>query len=94
MRSVLPAPALPLLLATLLLGGCGGGDAAPERTGEVPEGGACTGSAQCALGHTCAGCSASDAHCLAGCSEDADCARGHCEQVACITCPCVGQCAP
>lgn len=94
MRPVRPLLlALPLLLGPLLLAGCGG-DGAPERTGEVPEGAACKESAQCAPGHTCAGCSASDARCLAGCSEDADCASGHCEAVACITCPCVGQCAP
>ena len=49
----------------------------------------CFDQTQCPVNDKCV-----EGKCTPACSEDADCAAGHCEPVACITCPCVGQCAP
>lgn len=82
-----------LMLLTLSLGllaGCG--DSGPRNAGTVPAGGVCQASTQCAIDFACVGCANEDSHCLAGCETDADCSEGHCEQQACITCPCPGRC--
>lgn len=77
-----------LLIALGLLSGCG----ARERVAQVPAGGRCESSAQCAIDYACAGCTDTDAICTPGCTTDDDCSEGSCEQVACSTCPCPGIC--
>ncbi|MFP2928511.1 hypothetical protein ACLESO_25615 [Pyxidicoccus sp. 3LG] len=82
-----------LTFALGLLAGCGGSRSRDADDGpSVPAGGVCQSSSQCLIDYACAGCANEDAHCLPGCSTDADCSEGHCEQQQCITCPCPGNC--
>ncbi|WP_164017045.1 hypothetical protein [Pyxidicoccus trucidator] len=79
-----------LTFALGLLAGCG------PRTRDnpsVPAGGVCQSSSQCPIDHACVGCPDEDAHCISGCSSDADCSEGSCQRLECITCPCPGRCA-
>ncbi len=80
-----------LLLALGLLSGCG----VRERLAQVPAGSPCESSAQCPIDYTCVGCEEQqEPTCIQGCTTDADCSEGTCEQVECVTCPCPGRCAP
>ncbi|MCP3142456.1 hypothetical protein [Pyxidicoccus xibeiensis] len=80
-----------LTLAVGLLAGCGGTHRNRDDA-TVPAGGVCQSSTQCSIDYTCAGCPNEAAHCLEGCSTDADCSEGTCEQQQCLTCPCPGRC--